>query len=305
MTPFGADSHGIIYRHTAIDQGYTDKQLARAVDDDTLARIWPGAYVPTLTRTPEELHKLTAIAAVTLSPGDFALSHHTAGTMHDLSMLDPDLERVHISTGYTTGARLESRRHIHSGTLDDADLTVIDGIPVTSIERTAADIACSGGFAPALAVMDSALRRGADRDVIGEYLDGHKRGVAQARRALAHADAGSENAGESWGRAQIICAGLPIPRLQHEFRDARGTLIARTDYDWIGKLVAEFDGMAKYQKHLRPGETPFDVMRREKEREDALRRLGIMVIRWVWEDLRRNRVVPMVREWLERLGIAA
>ncbi|WP_431818226.1 hypothetical protein [Gordonia jacobaea] len=44
-------------------------------------------------------------------------------------------------------------------------------------------------------------------------------------------------------------------------------------------------------------------MKREKAREDGVRRLGPMVIRWVWADLRQNRMVPMVREWLERLEI--
>ncbi|WP_343287397.1 hypothetical protein [Gordonia sp. SID5947] len=182
---------------------------------------------------------------------------------------------------------------------------MIDGLAVTTMERTAIDVACSGGFAQALAVIDSALRHGADRDALATLLEDRRRGVAQARRALGLADAGAENAGESWGRAQIIEAGLPVPRLQHEFFDSNGDFIARTDYDWVGKLAAEFDGMTKYERHLRPGETPFDAMRREKEREDALRRLGVMVIRWVWTDLRHRRVVPMVREWLEREGIAA
>lgn len=308
MTQPTPDHHGIVYRRAALDEGYTDKQLNRRVDDATMTRIWSGAYVLNTgeTRTPEELHRLTAIAAVTSSPDSgFALSHQSAGVLHGLSLLTPQLDRVHLSTGYATGARLEKRRHLHSGALDDAETVVVDGIRVTSLERTVVDIACSVGFAQALAAFDSALRNGADAAVIAEYLEGHKRGVGQARRALAHADPGAENAGESWGRAQLICGGLPTPRLQHEFYDDKGVFVARTDYDWLGKLAAEFDGMTKYQRYLADGETAFDAMRREKEREDALRRLGVMVIRWVWEDLRRNRVVPMVREWLDRLGIAA
>lgn len=103
----------------------------------------------------------------------------------------------------------------------------------------------------------------------------------------------------------MIDAGLPIARLQHEFHHGDGTLVARTDYDWDGLLVGEFDGMTKYQKYLRRGETPFDAMRREKVREDALRKLGIMVIRWTWDDLEHGRVVPLVRDWLQRLQLIA
>ena len=176
---------------------------------------------------------------------------------------------------------------------------------MTSIERTAADLACTSDFAVALAVLDSALRHNADPDAISELLGRRKRGATQGRRALAHADGKSENAGESWGRAQMICDGLPVPRLQHEFYSDSGIVVARTDYDWDGKLVGEFDGLRKYEKDLREGETAADAVIREKRREDDLRRMDVMVIRWLWEDLRQQRVVPMVREWLGRVGIAA
>ena len=101
----------------------------------------------------------------------------------------------------------------------------------------------------------------------------------------------------------MILAELPIPRLQREYVDADGEFVAKVDYDWEGKLVGEFDGMRKYTKDLRDGETAFEAMQREKTREDGVRRLGPMMIRWVWADLRKNRMVPMVREWVERLGI--
>ncbi|MGC4961545.1 type IV toxin-antitoxin system AbiEi family antitoxin domain-containing protein [Gordonia sp. DT101] len=306
MHDFPTGRHRITFRRDALAQGFTDNQLARAVSDKHLAKIWPGAFVATadLPSDPEQRHRLRSSAAFELSGGNFALSHESAALQHNLSLLKPQLDQVHFVTGLRTGGRVEKQRHLHSGHLDPADVTTIDGLAVTSLERTAIDVACGGEFAQALAVLDSALRRGADPEVLGELLESRRRGVTQARRALDHADAGAENAGESWGRAQIIAAGLPVPRLQHEFFDTNGDFVGRTDYDWVGKLAAEFDGMKKYERHLRTGETPFDAMRREKEREDALRRLGVMVIRWVWADLRHHRVVPMVREWLEREGIA-
>lgn len=68
----------------------------------------------------------------------------------------------------------------------------------------------------------------------------------------------------------MIEAGLPIPRLQHEFRDENGKLVARTDYDWEGLLVGEFDGDVKYRNHLEQG-----------------------------------RVVGLIRDWLTRLSLSA
>lgn len=306
MSEFPADSNGIIFRRHAIDNGFSDNQLARAVKTGELHRVWPGAFVPrpTTKPTPEQWHRKAALAAATLGEGS-ALCHESAALVHGMSLLHPRLDRVHLATGCPTGGRIDGKRHLHSGLLDDAHVTRLDGVTLTTLERTAVDIACTSNFAVALAVIDSALRLGADPVILESLLRRHKRGVAVARRAFHHADPGAENAGESWGRAQMIMAGLPVPRLQHEFFDTEGDFIARCDYDWAGKLAAEFDGMRKYERDLRPDETPFDAMRREKNREDALRRVDVMVIRWVWDDLRNNRVVPMVREWLDRFGIAA
>ena len=158
------------------------------------------------------------------------------------------------------------------------------------------------GFAGALAVLDAALRLGADRKLMRKMLRATRRGVGQARRALAHATADAESPGESWCRAQIIEAGLPIPRLQHEFRDQDG-FVARSDFDWSGLLVGEFDGKVKYQKYLRHGEDATDAVVREKKREDRLRRLGVMVIRWTWADLERGSVAASVRQWLTKLQL--
>ena len=174
---------------------------------------------------------------------------------------------------------------------------------MTSIERTAVDIACAGSFAQALAVFDSALAHRADRDVIELLLKKPRHGIATARAALEHANPLSANAAEAWGRAQMICAGLPIPRLQHRFFDENGAFVAKTDYDWDAVLVAEFDGMVKYARHLRDGETQLDAMKREKRREDKLRSVGIMVVRFIWIDLVRNQMVPVLRRWMVKLNI--
>lgn len=304
MDTFPVNEHGLILRRTALEAGVSDRQLIRAVDAGALVRVWPGAYAPPdASRTPEDSHRLKARAATLVSETDVPLSHQSAGVLHGMSLLFPDLARVHLTTGHKTGGRVETQRHLHSGRLEAEDVTMVDGIAVTSLEVTAVDIACSGNFFQGLAAFDSALRLGADRATMSALLDRRRRGVAVARRALAFADPLADNAGESWGRGQMIVAGLPVPRLQREYFDAHGEFVAKVDYDWDGKLVGEFDGMRKYTKDLREGETAFEAMQREKTREDGVRRLGPMMIRWVWADLRTNRMVPMVREWLDRLKI--
>lgn len=307
MTGYPTDGHGLIYRSTALDAGFTDTEITRAVSRGEIVRVARGAFALPGERSPEQMHRLTAIATSELADGSVVLSHQSAATVHGLEMLRPNLRRVHLTTGSPTGAHRTTTRHEHVGVLADDEISIVDGVAITTLERTAVDVACTTtmGFAGALAVFDSALRLGADRAEMQEMVQATRRGIGHARRALRHADGEAENPGESWSRAQMIEAGLSLPRLQHQFRDSLGEKIARTDFDWNGLLVGEFDGMTKYHKHLRPGETPFDAMRREKLREDALRRAGVMVIRWTWSDLENGRVVPMIHEWLARLGLTA
>lgn len=79
---------------------------------------------------------------------------------------------------------------------------------------------------------------------------------------------------------------LPIPKLQYEVRDARGSFIGRTDFAWpeLG-VLGEFDGRVKYDGSLGGPETPADIIMREKEREARLRDAGFNVVRWGWDAL--------------------
>lgn len=133
-------------------------------------------------------------------------------------------------------------------------------------------------------------------------------GVGVARRALALADPRSENPGESWSRAQMIAAGITPPTLQREIFDRRGNFVARTDFDWVDEngvvtLVGEFDGLGKYLKYLRPGESPEQVIKREKAREGRLQDLGIVVTRWLFTDLVAQRMAPRLIAQLRTLRL--
>jgi hypothetical protein len=119
------------------------------------------------------------------------------------------------------------------------------------------------------------------------------------------ADARSESAGESLSRAIIHELGFVVPDLQYTVLNAAGELVARTDFYWDEiRLTAEFDGLTKYTGRLaRPGATgPVgqDALIREKHREDAIRREGYGMARWIWTDLfNRLRFVSL----LERHGV--
>lgn len=307
-TPFPKDRHGLIYHAAAMAAGFTDDQYRTARRRGEIVAVVRGVCVESADRTPEQLHRLQALAIAEMRSADIVLSHQSAAVMHGLEMLKPNLKRVHSTTTEANRGYRTASQHRHVGPVPHEQIVVVDGHRVTSLERTAVDIACtaSHGFAGALAVFDSALRRGADPGALRSILAHRRRqGAAHARRALSWADGRAESPGESWSRAQMIDAGVLSPRLQHEFFDDTGEFIARTDFDWAGRVVGEFDGMGKYLRDRRKGETIEQTVLREKAREDALRAQGIMVIRWIWDDLECGRVVEKVLRWLTRVGLTA
>jgi len=310
VSDFPFDADGVLRLSTAAALGFDEGRVLRAAAAGELVRIGPGIYVPPADRTPEELHRLLAHTAAI--PHDTVISHASAAAIHGLPMLSPDLSRLHVTSVASGRGYRRTRRHVHSGPLGADDVTHRGDVAVTTLERTAFDVARSSplGYAGALAVFDAALRRKACYEQMAHYCDRPQRGVGHARAALVQANPLAENPGESWGRAQLIQAALPIPSLQRRIYDSAGHFIARTDYDWCDdsgtvRVVGEFDGLAKYLKYLRPGETPEDAIRREKEREGRLQDLGLVVVRWTWRDLVEARVVPRLRAQLAAVGLVA
>lgn len=297
MTTFPVDDNGLVHRDSVLRVGLADKHLAAAVREGRLTRLRAGTYLLTTPSSPEHRHHLRVVAS---TQPDTVVSHHSAAVLHGFAMLRPAFERVHTTSGSSAGGRISRTRHMHAGPLDDVDVVGHDGLLVTSAARTAVDVACHGDFDQALVVFDSALRGGVEAVDLAAELDGRRRrGIGVARRALAVADGSSASVGESWSRAQMITAGLPIPVLQRERRLSGRRII--TDFDWDDRLVGEFDGQIKYGRLLTPGQKIEDVIADERAREDLLRWSDRMVVRWVWAQLVRREVVGLIRPWLDRL----
>ncbi|WP_202128322.1 hypothetical protein, partial [Francisella tularensis] len=109
-------------------------------------------------------------------------------------------------------------------------------------------------------------------------------GIGTARRVAASADGGSGSVGETRSRIALARAGIPEPVLQWEVH--AGGRRHFTDFAWPDRrVVAEFDGRLKYGRDLRPGQDPAEVLWDEKLREDRLRAVGLVVVRWIWADL--------------------
>lgn len=175
------------------------------------------------------------------------------------------------------------------------------GIRVTGVERTLIDCALTYPFAQTLPMFDSALRKGlTESRAILAACGVMTRDVGPVLSAVAHADARSENGGESECRGVMLEEGFAPPELQVAFDCEAGT--RRVDYLWRcdGAVIAlEFDGTRKY---VDPAMTGGDAIRQvvadERAREDQLLRAGVTaIIRTDWDEVRAR--VPLVRKLLD------
>lgn len=293
--PLAGRSPATIHRTDAIASGLTDWMLRHDVAGGDLERLYHGMYAaPVRSFTTDDgrvvgrdaiearrdHYRRRVIAAAVVGEERKAASHQSAAALHKIPVLGlPD--DIHFTADRHSGGRRQGRAFfLHASPLPADEVTVVEGVLTTTLARTAMDVARSGSFAEAIVVLDGALRAGATLDELTVLTDRgrRRRGIALVRQTMTWADGRSESAGESLSRALMIRAGIPMPDLQVEYREDDGELFARVDFDWGGRVVGEFDGLVKY------GDAT-DVVA-EKRREDKLRALGIIVVRWTWDDLR-------------------
>jgi hypothetical protein len=282
----------IILTSQLISQGFTPTEIEQSQRRGRLTRVRPGAY----TAAPDEAldaadrHRQLIEATIPQLSAEATLSYTSAAVLHGLPVWADDLRTVHLTRPRTGGGgKRRSWVTMHAQPLDPADVTIVDGIAVTSLERTIFDLARTLSYERSVAAGDRALALGMAMDVLAEMLDRGRRwqGINQARRTAAFIDGRAESAGESVSRVRCAQFGLPAPQPQLAVLLPNQTTVYG-DLGWPEFMtIGEFDGRVKYEKLLRPGESPTDVVLREKRREDRLRALGWQIVRWVWEDLRQ------------------
>ncbi len=180
--------------------------------------------------------------------------------------------------------------------VDDDEIAVVQGIPVTSPERTALDLACRYPADEAVAMIDSLARatrlKIADVELLAEGSKG-RRGIRQARTALALVDPGAQSPRETWLRLLLIEAGYPRPQTQIPVHGEYGELVAVLDMGWEDiKLALEYEG-----DHHRSDRRQF---RRDIGRFEALPELGWIAIRVTVEDTPGGILARVAAAWARR-----
>jgi very-short-patch-repair endonuclease len=183
----------------------------------------------------------------------------------------------------------------HGDRIEQDEIELVAGIPVTSPARTALDLGCWYPTMTAVAGMDALARAVEVKPVDVELLASRhpgRRGVARARKAIELFDAGAQSPKESWLRVVLMQAGFARPQTQIPVRDEFGNAFAYLDMGWEDvKVAVEYDG----EQHRRDRrQYTWDVRRLE-----TLERLGWIVIRVLAGD-RPAEIVGRVHAALAR-----
>ncbi|HET7398695.1 MAG TPA: hypothetical protein VFJ94_09260 [Intrasporangium sp.] len=117
-------------------------------------------------------------------------------------------------------------------------------------------------------------------------------GVGPVRCALPFADGRHESPGET--RTAYLLRALGF-ELEPQFRLTVGGRTFRADFRLVGaRVLVEFDGAVKYATgpdDRAEGTPGRNALFEEKQREDALRREGWIIVRLVWADLQDPELV--------------
>ncbi|GAA1097245.1 hypothetical protein GCM10009648_40620 [Tsukamurella spumae] len=269
--------------------GWSDARIARAAEEG-VERLAHGVYGVRDDGAPQWERDRDRVLAAALTC-EAVVSHESAAVLHGIPFLRPDRHYVHFTIDRTSGGWKRRKQYVHARPLPADQITIVDGVRVTSRCRTAVDIAMSGGLERGVCAFDAVrlVPRFPQPDDPGpiplaelqECLESlaRCRGGATARRALELSVECSESAGESLSRVQMLTAGLPMPRLQtpHVIEEE----LFYADFDW-GTVTGEFDGRAKY------GDEPEEInaaLAEEKRRHELFAAAGIEVVRWRWRAL--------------------
>lgn len=297
----------VTLRGEYVEQGFSDRALARLVRAGVLAKPRRGAYVAGDAWRELDArgrHSVRARATLAQARADVVLSHVTGLLEYDVPTWGLPLDEVHLTRRDGRIGRADAGVRQHRGLVEAGDVIGRNGVAVMSPTRLALEVTTMSTVEQALVVVDDLLHRGltTQQDLASRYraMTYWPRSL-QTDLVLRLADPRIESVGEA--RAFYLCfsQGLPMPELQHEVRDEAGRVVARLDFAWpeLG-VYMEFDGKVKYERLLRDGQRASDVVIAEKEREDLVRRLtGWRCIRITWADLARpERTAAMVRRIL-------
>jgi very-short-patch-repair endonuclease len=260
----------------------------------TWRRLLPDVYVH--HDVPVDHRTWCAAVSLILPPGS-AIGGLSAAHLSGADLLRPEAP-VSIVASRTSGTHSSDRIRVHHTVIDPADLTTVDGLPVTTPARTAFDLGRRRSRRTAVTAFDAMLHRRTLN--LGDVTELARQrhwwpGIPRLHEVIRLADPRAESPMETVLRLLLLDAGLPAMQPQFEVRDPRGRLIGRVDLAWPAvRLAVEYEG----DHHREQGQ-----FRRDIGRVNALRMAGWTVVRLSADDVLRRpaETIALVTAELARL----
>jgi very-short-patch-repair endonuclease len=290
--------YGVVARRQLGALGMSETMVTARVRRGLLRRMHRGVYAVGHRRLRIEGRWVAAVLAA--GPGA-VLSHRDAAALHGLR------HRHDGRTDVTTTARGASSRariRIHRTTvLAQEDVTVVDGIPVTSVARTLVDLA--GVVQPhqlAKALNEAERIHQVDVTAIARALERTRQRRGSGHAAMRAALASLAAKGVQLTRSELedrFAALLDAHRLPHPLHNVLVHGFEVDAYWPAARLVVELDGHAFH--HTRA------AIQRDRDEDNELELAGYRVLRFTHDDVARRpaRTAGRVRRALARAGVAA
>ena len=204
-----------------IDAGLTAKQLRGKAFDRSVWGVRARRAEPALERR-EEIIRRAAFYLARL-PDDTCLSHSTAAIIHGIPIPWWLERRDDLHFTFPAPRRAPHAKGIrgHSLTLESYQVVPVEGLRVTSVERTWCDLASMLPVEHLVAAGDFLIHwRNPKTDALALLETVQRfpglRGVKRMRKALPRLNGRSESPPESVVRFFLVEAGLPEPEVNYE-----------------------------------------------------------------------------------------
>ncbi|MBX5440343.1 MAG: type IV toxin-antitoxin system AbiEi family antitoxin domain-containing protein [Solirubrobacteraceae bacterium] len=295
MAALATRQHGLVTRVQARALGLSGSAIARRLAAGRLIAVHPGVYA--VGHAALSVRGVWLAAVLACGPRA-ALSHGSAALLWEIGRGVP--RRIHVTVPGTAGrdAPRGVRLHRYRSLDPDADVTVRDGIPVTTVERTLLDLATARPprvVRRAFAQAD--VMRILDVGEVGRLVAAHPR--RRGSRVVAAIAAEHRPEGRGLSRSDFedrlveLCErhGLPRPKVNAEIAGLE------VDVSWPDAgVVAEADG---YEFHRTRA-----AFERDRERDAILTAAGCVVHRFTERQVTRApaTVIAALRRSLSDRG---
>jgi very-short-patch-repair endonuclease len=276
LAELAGGQYGVVGRGQLLELGLTEEAIEVRLRTGRMHRLHAGVYAVGHQVTPKEGRWLAAVLAS--GPGA-ALSHWSAAA---LWMIRPNSRSI-IDITTSQKSRSWDRIRRHHKALPTDEVTVEEGIPVTTVPRTIFDLAATESADVVGNVLrESEYRQLRDRLSLWDLVERYpgRPGVRRVRTALERLR--EESSGRRHSRLEERFAPflrrhkLPQPR----FNDwvLLGEKRYQVDCHWPGTgQIVELDGWA--------GHGTRTAFREDRARDRRLRAAGYSVTRLTWNQL--------------------